>query len=388
MQIAFDARVIQDHFPGIGRYARNLLAELPSALDARESLIILYDPTVTNTRLPLDSLRARITGESQWQWLAWPIPIFGAAGLTTPLPVKASVAHFPYYLRPVWARCPSITNIHDALFLVHPQLAPSARSRLLNRLLNGLAMVSSQRIIALSRSAAQDVIRFFPGARRKLQVIAAAADPLFTPRDQAAQTIAREKFMLPGHFSFYLASNKPHKNLVRLVEAWGIVIQNWSGAQASKEAVKRPFSVLVIAGHQDPRYPDAQLRAQTLGIDQYVKFIGAISDDDAAALYSACDLFVFPSLSEGFGLTPLEAMACGAPVACSNISAMPEVAGDAATLFDPTYPAAIAATCLSVLQDDARRSHMRARSLAQAERFSWREAARLTVALYRDTARV
>ena len=168
-----------------------------------------------------------------------------------------------------------------------------------------------------------------------------------------------------------------------------LVVGNWLSPETTALMLTNSQQpTLVIAGHQDPRYPGAQQRAKALGIERHIKFIGAVSDDDAAALYSACDLFVFPSLYEGFGLTPLEAMACGAPVACSNTSSLPEVVGDAATLFDSMKPDEIAAACLRILRDDDLRSQMRERSLAQATRFSWREAARHTIALYREVVQL
>ena len=139
----------------------------------------------------------------------------------------------------------------------------------------------------------------------------------------------------------------------------------------------------MIAGHQDPRYPQAQERVRALGIADWVRFIGEVSNADMPALYSACTLFVFPSLYEGFGLTPLEAIACGAPVACSNTSSLPEVAGDAALLFDPTRPEEIATTCARILNDPALQTALRARSLAQAARFTWAETARRTLEVYR-----
>ena len=387
MHIAFDARVIQDHFPGIGRYAFNLLAALSNELHNDETLTILHDPSVANTRLPLARLQDKLKSPDM-HWQEWLVPMFGTRVLLSRLPhTVRTVAHFPYYLRPIWPGCPSITTIFDTLFFVYPQVAPSARARIANRMLNGLSVLTSQRVITASHSAAQEMMRFLPASKHKTVVIPIAADPVFAPRDRRVQTDVIERLKLPPHFSLYLASNKPHKNLVRLVEAWGAVTSNGLLRESTHTVTRYPAPALVIAGHQDPRYSDAQQRAKALGIEDHVRFIGAVTDDDAAALYSACDLFVFPSLYEGFGLTPLEAMACGAPVACSNTTSLPEVAGDAALLFDPTQPDSIAAICLKILRDEHLRMHLRERSLAQASHFTWRDAARHTISVYRDVAR-
>jgi glycosyltransferase involved in cell wall biosynthesis len=123
-----------------------------------------------------------------------------------------------------------------------------------------------------------------------------------------------------------------------------------------------------------------------LGIADSVTFIDAVRDEDLPALYSACDLFVFPSLYEGFGLPPLEAMACGAPVTCSNTSSMPEVVGDAALLFDPSRPQEIAQAIGRILKEPALQADLRARSLQRAAQFSWRQCARTTLEVYRSVA--
>ncbi len=284
-----------------------------------------------------------------------------------------------------------MTTIYDAISFVYPNYVPTAWTRLSIGLLHRLAIRATRKVITISQSAADDLKRFFPAARDKLVVTPLAPDAIFYPRSTEAIEHACAKFDLPKHFTLYLASNKPHKNLVRLVEAWKTVNES-EGWRAGDEGGITSLStlhppLLVIAGHQDSRYPDAQHRAKALGIELRVRFIGAIGDDDAAALYSACDLFVFPSLYEGFGLTPLEAMACGAPVTCSNTSSLPEVAGDAALMFDPTNTQDIAATCLRVLRDGALRTQMRHRSRAQAARYSWLKTAEDTIAVYRKVNR-
>jgi glycosyltransferase involved in cell wall biosynthesis len=144
---------------------------------------------------------------------------------------------------------------------------------------------------------------------------------------------------------------------------------------------------LIIAGHQDPRYPQAQQFARQYGIENDIRFIGEVSDLEAAALYSGCELFVFPSLHEGFGLTPLEAMSCGAPVICSNTSSLPEVVGNAGLLFDPNDVDDLANAIQLALNDDYLLSHLRENSLRQAARFSWKETARLTIEAYREVIR-
>jgi len=374
MHIIFDARPIQDHFPGIARYAYNLLAALPAHLRPDETLTALHDPSAPNVHYDLAALAA--TGI---QTVDYRVPIFGLRNMFSALPAaqhsSTSIYHSPYYLRPYLVSQPSVTTIHDMISFVYPQFVPSLRARILIRAFHALAIRASRAIIAVSRSAADDMARFFPSARRKIAVVPEAPDAIFTPQPQHRREAVRAKYNLPEHFALFLASNKPHKNLERLIQAWAIVCRD--------ESLAHHTPVLVIAGHQDPRYPHAQARARELGLSQNVCFVGDVSNEDAAALYSTCEVFAFPSLYEGFGLPVLEAMACGAPVACGNTSSLPEIAGDAGLLFDPQDVEAIAATLQRAIADPELRSSLRQRGLERAAQFTWQRVAEQTLDVYR-----
>ncbi len=185
------------------------------------------------------------------------------------------------------------------------------------------------------------------------------------------------RFSLPRDYLLYLGSNKPHKNLVRLVEAWRIVVA--SGVQAADVP-------LVIAGAWDARYPEARQRVDTLGLADRVLFLGPVADADLPALYAGARAFVFPSLYEGFGLPVLEAMACGAPVICADGSSLPEVAGEAALLVDARDVEALATAIRRVLADADLAGELRRRGVQQAARFSWAQTAQRTLEVYRVLA--
>ena len=144
---------------------------------------------------------------------------------------------------------------------------------------------------------------------------------------------------------------------------------------------------LLIAGAWDQRYLEPKRLTESLGMTESVRFLGPVADADLPALYAGADLFVFPSLYEGFGLPVLEAMACGTPVACSNTSSLPEVAGDAALLFDPTDIQAMVGAMDLALGDANMREELRRRGAAQAARFSWERTAQATMEVYRDVVR-
>jgi alpha-1,3-rhamnosyl/mannosyltransferase len=397
MRILFDARVIQDHFPGIGRYAYNLLQALPSQLGPADRLLAWRDTQTRNTRFDWQPLSGRGI-----QFVDRPVPFFSPQDLLGLPPVGADVFHYPYYMRPLRGGRRSITTIHDVIALLYPQGVPSAQARISIRLFNALAIRASNCVITVSHQAAEDLARFFPSSRGKTVIIHEAPDPIFTPQSSQQVGAVRARYKLPPSFALFLASNKPHKNLVRLIEAWGMVIRDWrleigdlnaAPLSASDERTAQSLipnlqsPVLVIAGHQDPRYTEARQQVNALGLSDRVLFIGEVPNEDLPSLYSACDLFIFPSLYEGFGLPPLEAMASGAPVACSNASSLPEVVGNAAVLFDPSRPEDIAAACRRVLSDHALQADLRARGRAQAARFTWEEAGRKTVEVYHSVLR-
>jgi alpha-1,3-rhamnosyl/mannosyltransferase len=218
MNVVFDARVVQDHFPGIGRYAYNLLAELPDLLREGEALTVLHDPSAKNTRYDLATLRER--RDKRVMWVEYRQPIFDMLNvLRAPkiLRGQTAVMHYPYYLRPRASKPPSVTTIYDAISFVYPQYAPSASAQLSIRLLHQMTMAASRQVITISQSAARDLARFFPSARGKLVVTPLAPDPVFRPQPPEQIERVRATFKLPQHFVLYLASNKPHKNLVGLV---------------------------------------------------------------------------------------------------------------------------------------------------------------------------
>ncbi len=205
----------------------------------------------------------------------------------------------------------------------------------------------------------------------RITAIPLAPDPRFRPQSQAEVRRVRDKYGLPDNFLLYLGINKPHKNLVRLIDAYANL----------------PFAIrhspFIIAGAWDDRYPESKQRVEALDLGESVRFLGRIDDADLPGLYAAATLFVFPSRYEGWGLPVVEAMACGTPVACSNASSLPEAAGEAALLFDPDDTAAITAALERGLSDAGLRADLAEWGLAQAARFTWAGNASATLDVYR-----
>jgi glycosyltransferase involved in cell wall biosynthesis len=361
-----DARTVHPHFPGVGRYTANLVAALPACLDPSEQLVVLRDSRELALwgRAGTPGARAQIIDvplspfSLRQQWAVPPLLRHHAV----------SLYHSPYYLMPYRPRVPAVVTLHDLIPLRYPRWFTPSR-RLVYGVAVRLAVRVARLVITVSTAAARDIEHLLRVPRERIAVIPGAADPALTPQPDTTIAAVRERLGIPQRYALYVGSNKPHKNLVRLVEAW---------------ARLRPADVvLVIAGAWDARFPEAQQRAATLGISASVRFIGAVAEPDLAALYSGAQLFVFPSECEGFGLPVIEAMACGTPVACSTAASLMEIAGDAALPFAPHDVDAMAAAIGSLLADADLRKDLSRRGIQRAAQFSWNETAHLTLSAYR-----
>ncbi len=373
MNIGLDARYICDHFPGIGRYVANLVPAL-AALDHGHRLTLLYNPALPNTRHSLDTLR-RLPHVDMIATTARPFTL--AEQIQIPRLARAlrlDLLHSPYYIKPYFGLpCPTIVTIHDLIgWQVPYTLTPHARR--LFRLTMGLAVRTATRIITVSHHARDDIAYHYRIPRSHIAVTPEAADQRFRP--QSADTIMamRQAYGLTSPYVLYVGANKPHKNLERLVCAWERVC----AAAATRSSLPR----LVIAGHYDPRYPAAQRLVTERALTDSVTFLPNVAEADLPALYSGAELFVFPSYYEGFGLPPLEAMACGTPVICAYASSLPEVVGNAALTVDPFNVVELAEAIAHLLHNPALRAYLREQGLCQAQRFSWHQTARQTFDVY------
>jgi alpha-1,3-rhamnosyl/mannosyltransferase len=369
MRVFIDARVIQDHFPGIGRYAFNLIDALAPLLDGE--LLVLADARAANTRYDL----ARLTRHPNVQFIETDIPVFHWHSQTAlPGLIRShapDVVHFPYNVRPLRVGIPSLLTLYDVIPRRFPEYYPGLSRRKVEAIQRA-ALRASDRFVAISHSTADDFAELYGIGRERITVTPLAPDPVFHPRALAELDAFRQHKHLPENYCLYLGSNKPHKNLPRLVQAW---------ARAS-EKLKVKSGKLIIAGHWDERYPQAKELAASLGVSDSVRFLGPVPGEELPLLMAAADVFIFPSLYEGFGLPVLEAMASGVPVACSRAPGLTEVAGDAALTFDPASVEEMTGVILQLLADETLREQLRQQGLERAAAFSWQETARLTLSAY------
>lgn len=400
MRIGVDARYVYDHFPGIGRYIVHLVHALAEVAHEHR-LVLLHNPALPNTRYDLQALHGLPNVEL---FTATARPFTWVEQVQIPhlaRVLRLDVLHFPYYLRPyVGVPCPTVVTLYDLIGRRFPYML-SLRSRYVFNAATWLALAVSQGIITMSHSARADIAHYYRVPQERMVVTMGAADQRFCPQPAARIDAMRATYGLPSRYVLYVGANKPHKNLVRLVQAWGMCVQNKSkyvSAPSEKsvalfEGTQSPPIPpphrgemsdvrLVIAGHYDPHYPEVQHAVDAHGLADTVIFIPNVDEADLPALYSGAEVFVFPSLYEGFGLPIVEAMACGTPVVCSNVSSMPEVAGDAACMVDPYDSEALALALQQLLTTPSLQEDLRQRGLQQANTFSWQRTARETLAVY------
>lgn len=375
MRILIDARYVYDHFPGIGRYVYSLAAAL-AELEHGHTLLLLHNPALRSSRLDLRDL-GRLPGVELVETAARPFSL--AEQARVPLlarRLRLDLLHCPYYVRPYGPLpCPSVTTIYDLIGRRFPALLPW-RGRLLFDAATRGAIRRSRRIITTSASGRDDIAHYYGVPRGRIAVTPLAADSSFRPQPPEAVAALRARLGLPPRYVLCLGANKPHKNGERLVRAWRRVVDE--GGDAAADAT------LVMAGHYDPRYPEASRLVAELGLEARVRFVPNVPEADLPALYAGAAVFCFPSYYEGFGLPPLEAMACGAPVVCAYASSLPEVVGEAALTVDPHSSIEIADALTRLLRNEGLRNQLRERGLRRARQFSWRRTALATLAVYED----
>ena len=353
MRIAIDARKLRDY--GIGTYVRNLLRHL-ARIDRSTEYVLFTQPADVELGTELgDNFRTVVERAGAYSL---------REQLTIPMDLRREridLFHAPHYVLPPLTPCKSVVTIHDCIHLRFPQYLPNSFAYAYARSSLWVATHRASRVLTVSEASKRDILRYFRVPEGKIDVIYNAIDErLGEPLSNEEIGRVRERYQLNDPFVLYAGNIKPHKNLERLIEAFHMLRRN------GFEHVK-----LLIIGDEISQYATLRRAVHRHKLHKHVRFFGFVPDKTLAALYRLASVFVFPSLYEGFGLPPLEAMASGTPVITSNVSSLPEVVGDAALLIDPYESAEIANAIRRVLTEPVLAADMRQRGLARVKDFSW-----------------
>ena len=367
MRFTVDAHAIGQKLTGNETYVSNLLRCFTS-LD-RESEFIAYisRPSAEN-RIP-SRVQVRLVSENPFRRLGFDLP----RRLRQDSP---DLIHVQYTAPLFSGRTPVVVSVHDVSFLSHPQYFTSFRRKQL-RLTVQRTVRRAAKILTPSEFSRRCILDAYNLDESKVAVMPIAASPQFRPvAKPVAAAAARERIGIDGSFVMTVGDLQPRKNHLGLIRAF---------EDAMRAHPELPHQLLLVG--KDTWYsPVIHQAAAKSPLANRIRFTGFVSDADLVTLYSACDLFVFPSFYEGFGLPILEAMACGRAVACSNSSAIPEVADSAALLFDPESTSEMTRAMLDLLLDSGLRTHMERLALARAAQFSWERTARETLEVYYEVA--
>jgi len=376
LHIVLDARRSRDF--GIGTYIRSLVQAL-SAIDKtnRYTLVSLPGDVRALAGLPENfatSIYARKDGSHSDNFL-FPMYLRGLA---------PDLVHIPLNRVPLLMIRPYVVTVHDlsSLFFEGEEYSGLRIQLRRYRLIRGLTRAS--RVIAVSEATRRDVEKLAGVAPYRMRMVYNAPNPEFLTPDgpDSAEERSRimERYQIKPPFLLYAGNIRRHKNVARLVEAFAVV---------REELAAHPVYAglrLVIIGDTISQFPQVRQAVIRSRVEQMVRFLGFVPLETLRCFYQAAAAFVFPSRYEGFGLPPLEAMACGTPVVTSNVSSLPEVVGDAAVLVNPENVFDIVRGIREVLLDAPLRADLIRRGREQAARFSWARTARQVLEIYQEAA--
>lgn len=369
MRIGIDARLVHYHQAGIGQYILRLTGALAS-LD-RENEYYLFQSRKDRTRLvqaPNVHRRVLFTpSHHRFERMAMSAEM---------LPYPLDVFHSPDFIPPRKLRAPGVITVHDLAFLLYPRFLTSDAARYYSQIDH--ASRSAAHIIAVSQSTKRDITRLLGVPEANVSVIYEAANTSARRTDPAeAKQHVREKYGVAGNYILFVSTIEPRKNLPTLLAAYSKLLDTYKNTAR-----------LVVAGHKGWLTEEVDQAVDKYKLADRVCFLGSVPNGELSYLYNAARVFALPSFYEGFGLTPLEAMASGTPVVVSNVSSLPEVVGDAGLLVDPNDVEAWAVALHRVLTDDTLHDEMAAKGLKRSTHFSWERAARETLDVYRKVAKV
>jgi glycosyltransferase involved in cell wall biosynthesis len=377
VKIAIDIRRMTEF--GVGTYTRNIVRAL-SQLDHSNTYYLLGPHSKVSEIGPLPENFHSIPldrDENSWQGY------FECRSSLRDL--HCDLVHIPHlFWFPRSLPCAYVMTVHDVLEHMSRANGRSSAKRLLHSQLTRRVLRGAARIFAVSRFTKSEIEKLFHIAPSRIEVVPNAIDKRFLHghATQADRELLIERYQITYPFLLYAGRISPHKNLVRIIEAFSAL-----KAELHKED-KYPDLKLIIIGDELSKHPDLRRTVIRGGVQNDVRFLGFVPIDVLRIFYDLAKVFVFPSLYEGFGLPPLEAMAHGTPVLTSNSTSIPEVVGNAAVLVNPENVFEMRRALQRVLTDQALRDKLKQRGYEQAKKFSWEASARQILKAYASVAGV
>jgi glycosyltransferase involved in cell wall biosynthesis len=375
MRVAIDIRPIRDF--GVGTYIRNVVRILGRIDDQSEYFLLGSRDRVREIGSLPDNFRIVpfTAGETNLR---------GYFGLRQVLRhYRCDLVHIPHLLStPLYLPCPYVVTVHDVLDFMYRVENGGGLRRSLHRYCTQLVLNHAARILAVSHFTKKDILRLFKIPDKKVEVVYNAIDERFGQGHASAadRDFIAERYQTNYPFILYAGRISPHKNVIRIIEAFSAL-----KAELGKES-KLPDLKLIIIGDEVSRHPDLRRAVVKSGVQNDVRFLGFVPIEVLRTFYDVAKVFVFPSLYEGFGLPPLEAMAHGTPVVTSNTSSLPEVVGNGAVLVNPENVFEIMRAIHRVLVDPTLREKLKQRGYEQVQRFSWEDSVQRILRVYREIA--
>jgi glycosyltransferase involved in cell wall biosynthesis len=364
MRVGIDARLVYYSQAGIGQYILHLVDGL-AKVDGVNEYVLLQSRKDSTTILEQPNFR-RVS-----LWTPSHHRLERYALNVELMRLGLDVLHSPDFIPPHRPSCRSVITVHDLAFLLYPHFLTKESARYYGHI--DEAVRWTDHIIAVSESTKRDTMQHLGVPEDKITVVYEAANPIFRPIDrEKAREEVRSRHGVDGPFILFVSTIEPRKNVPTLLRAL------WQLQQCYKQDIR-----LVLAGGKGWLFEDAFAVVEELDLDDRVHFVGRVSSEDLLYLYNAAEMLAHPAFYEGFGLPPLEAMACGLPPVVSNVASLPEVVGDAGLLIDPHDTDELTVAMWRILNDTDLRQEMQTKGLRQAQRFSWERAARETQQIYR-----
>jgi glycosyltransferase involved in cell wall biosynthesis len=281
--------------------------------------------------------------------------------------IKPDLIHYPNFNVPFFNHRPFVMTLCDLIYFLYPEACPNTLAQLYAKFFMRFAAKKALAIITISHFSKREIMRHLKVPESKIHVTYCGIDRKFKPTE--CPVSLKQKYSLPDKYVLYVGNHQPLKNLQGLIKGFA-------------QCQSKGNYFLVIGGKKDPRRTETYNLIREHSLEDRVIFSGFIQSEDLPAIYSAASLFVFPSYYEGFGLPPLEAMACGTPVICSNTSSFPETVGDAAIMVSPGDTILLSKEIDRILADKELQKDMIEKGLQQVKKFSWDETAAQTIEIY------